>query len=222
MASPTHRALLYVSKLVGHLVGGPLFRLRIEGRRNVPRHGPAVLCANHSSLLDPVALHAVTWRPIHFMMSAEFYEDRRLRWLYRAFEAIPIGAASTGSGALAKAGAILDRSGVVGIFPEGRISRDGRLGPFRTGAAVLALRHGAPLVPAWIAGTYEALPRHARWIRPRAVRVRVGEPLEPGAVHGAQAVPPDEARALTRRLRQAVAALAPDPSRLAPCEDDDP
>lgn len=222
MASPTHRALLYACKLVGHLAVGPLFRLRVEGRRNVPRRGPAVFCANHSSFLDPVALHAVTWRPIHFIMSAEFYEDRRLRWLYRAFEVIPIAAASTGSGALAKAGAVLDRGGAVGIFPEGRISRDGRLGPFRTGAAVLALRHGARLVPAWISGTYEALPRHARWIRPAGVRVRVGEPLEPGAAPGGHAVPPEAARALTRRLRQAVADLAPDPSLVAPCEDGDP
>lgn len=222
MASLQHRALLWACKLVAHLAVGPLFRLRVEGRRNVPGRGPAILCANHASFLDPVALHAVTWRPIHFLMSGEFYEDRRLQWLYRAFEVIPIAAASTGAGALEKAGSILDRGGIVGIFPEGRISRDGRLGPFRTGAAVLALRHGVPLVPAWIAGTYEALPRRARRIRPRPVRVRVGQPLAPTGALAAGAFAQDTARALTRRLRQAVAALAQDPSRIAACEDGEP
>ncbi len=213
MASLSHRVVLFACMIVGVPLSRVVYRLRLEGKENVPRRGAYVLCANHTSFLDPIVLHNLTWRPIHYLMSAEFYEDPRLKRLYRVFEVVPTERDKGAGAALARAGALLRRGGIVGIFPEGGISRDGRLGEFKNGAAILALRHGVPLVPVWIAGTYEAMPRRAKWPGLSRLLIRVGEPILPErAAPGRRGT--TNAHALTRVLREAIAALAPDRSRI--------
>ncbi len=193
------QALLYAP-------GKLCFRFTAEGAENLPRRGGVILCANHTSFLDPIVLQAPFRRPIHYLMSAEFFYAPRFRWAARMFEAIPVAEDAANVAALEAAGAEIESGEIVGIFPEGGISLDGALRPFRSGAAVLAMRHGAPLVPALLDGTFEALPRHAKRIRLARLSVRIGEPIHVERAV-APTLDPDAVAALTARLYAAVVSL---------------
>ena len=207
MATLTHRILLRLAQAVLLVPGRACFGFTAEGAARLPRRGGAIVCANHVSFLDPVVLQAPFRRPIHYLMLAEFYDDPRFRWAARAFEAIRVSEDADNTGAIEAAGEVLESGDVVGIFPEGGISRDGSLRDFRSGAAVLAMRHGVPLVPARLSGTLAALPRGARRLRFARISVRVGEPVAVERA-GAAVLDAEAVAALTGRLRDAVASLA--------------
>jgi 1-acyl-sn-glycerol-3-phosphate acyltransferase len=213
--SLAHRVTLGLSLAVFYVPARVLFGLRCTRRAPLPGRGPVILCANHLSLLDPIVLQAVWWRPVAYLMDAEFYDYRPIRRYVKLCEAIPVEEGGSGVATLRRAGEVLERGDVVGIFPEGGVARDGRLQAFRSGAAVLALRHGATVVPAWIEGTHRALPRDARMIRRARIAVSFGETIPPSApLPGAL----DDAvvAAWTRKIRDAVASLAPSRERVGP------
>ncbi|HEX5045472.1 MAG TPA: lysophospholipid acyltransferase family protein [Candidatus Polarisedimenticolaceae bacterium] len=188
---------------VGRAVALPLLRagfdLRVEGADRVPARGPALLVSNHLSFMDPVVLQGALARPIHYLMTARLYRDRRWQWFYRLFDTVPVTLGSGNFKALAEAAARLRAGEVVGVFPEGGISKDGSLGPFRRGAALLAMRTGTPVIPVAIAGTREALPPGTLRLRRALIRVRVGEAVAPEETL--------EPGPMTERIREAVAAL---------------
>ena len=159
------------------------FRLRIEGREHVPRHGPVILAANHRSFLDSLFLPlAIGWRRMTFVAKAEYFEQRRTAWFFRAVGQIPIqragGAAS--DAALTAAMGVLQRGQAFGIYPEGTRTRDGVTHRGHTGVARLALATGAPIVPVGLVGTDECQPTDARLPRLlRPVTIRFGTPIQP-------------------------------------------
>jgi 1-acyl-sn-glycerol-3-phosphate acyltransferase len=181
------------------------FRLKARGGEHVPREGPAILAANHASFLDPVVVGMCARRPVRFLVANDFYRDRRLQPALRWLGAIPVGGDAGLIRSFRRIGEVLERGGLLGIFPEGGITRDGAMRPFRPGAAVMALRLGVPLVPVHIAGTFEALPRHAKWPRFVPVTVRFGTPIPVAAQHNPSS---EEIAGLSESLRSAVAALA--------------
>lgn len=153
--------------------------VRLEVVGTPPAGGPCVLVANHTSFLDPILLGAATRRRITFLMDAVIYRTPPLQWFYRFNRAIPVDPLGSNRDALRRARADLGAGRVLGVFPEGGISRDGLLLLGNAGAVSLALAGDAPLVPAGISGAYEALPPH-RSVPSRArVRVRFGAPLLP-------------------------------------------
>lgn len=163
------------------LVGIPLlkvfFRVRGEGRHHIPSSGPCIVVANHSSYLDPVMLGATCPRPIHFIMLREYWEKPLLGWICRKAGSFPVAHNRPATAALRQALTILRNNQVLGIFPEGGRSPDGRLRPGKHGAAQLALRTGVPLVPAAILGSHRALPMGSALPRPLKINVRYGKPL---------------------------------------------
>jgi 1-acyl-sn-glycerol-3-phosphate acyltransferase len=190
-------------------VFGPVFklafRLKARGGEHVPREGPAILAANHASFLDPILVGICARRPVRFLVANDFYRDPRLHTALRWLGAIPVGGDAGLIRSFRHIGEVLGRGGLLGIFPEGGITRDGAMRPFRPGAAVMALRLGVPLVPVHIAGTFEALPRHAKWPRFVPVTVRFGTPIPVAARHNPSS---EEIAGLSESLRSAVAALA--------------
>ena len=168
----------------------PLFalgwRTHIRGAENLPDHGPAILCPNHTSVIDSFLLPAALPRRITFVGKAEYLDDWKTKHLFPALGMIPIdrSGGDASARALDAAAGVLHRGELFGIYPEGTRSRDGRLHKGHTGPARLALRTGAPLVPVGILGTREIQPPGASAPRPfRPCEIRIGQPIDP-LLHG--------------------------------------
>lgn len=158
------------------------YRVHVDGRDHVPRHGPVILAANHRSFMDSLFLPLVVRRRVTFVAKAEYFDSRRTAWFFRSCGQIPIRreGGSASEGALAAATDVLRAGGVFGIYPEGTRTRDGYLHRGHTGVARLSLSTGAPVVPVGLVGTDEIQATDAKLPRLfRDVRVRFGDPIDP-------------------------------------------
>jgi 1-acyl-sn-glycerol-3-phosphate acyltransferase len=153
------------------------FRLTGAGTEHVPRHGSVLLAANHLSVLDPPLIAAVVPREVDFMAKAELFRVPLFGGLIRRLNAHPVDRTGSDAAALRLALRILAAGRALLVFPEGTRGVEGRLGPARAGAGMLAAMSGAPVVPVWIRGTGRALPRGRAVPRPVTVRVTFGAPL---------------------------------------------
>lgn len=190
-----------------------IFRVRIEGRENVPRSGPVILASNHQSFIDSIFLPLCIRRRVTFVAKAEYFESWKTAWFFRAVGMIPLkrDGGSASERALTAAREVLDAGGVLGIYPEGTRSPDGRLYRGHTGVARLALQCGAPVVPVAQFGTVDVQPIGAmlpRLFKP--VKVRMGQPLrfEAPAAPDDGPLPADELRRITDEIMSAVASLS--------------
>lgn len=173
------------TELVGYPLLRAYFRPEVTGRELVPRTGPAIVAANHLSAADQVVTPISARRQVCYFAKAEYFDQPgwrgRLRdWWFRELGHIPVDRddARAAAGTIAIGADLLASGRVLGIYPEGTRSRDGRLHKFRTGVARLALRTGAPVVPVGLVGTQDVLrPGDRRWHRAR-VAVHFGAPLD--------------------------------------------
>jgi 1-acyl-sn-glycerol-3-phosphate acyltransferase len=129
-----------------------LCRLRVIGKQNVPTEGPVVLCANHTSLLDPPLLGSPLHRKVHFMAKAELFDVPVLGTVISKVGAFPVKRGGVSRESIRLATSLLKEGKVMGIFPEGSRSNSGGMG--QKGAASLALKSGATVVPVAIIGNY--------------------------------------------------------------------
>jgi 1-acyl-sn-glycerol-3-phosphate acyltransferase len=153
----------------------------VEGLDNVPAEGPAIIAPNHSAAIDSFFVPCVLPRKITYVGKAEYMDDWKTRKLFPAMGMIPIdrSGGSASERALNTAARILERGELFGIYPEGTRSRTGKLHKGHTGAARLALRCNAPIVPVGLIGTREVQPPDRAAPRPfRTVTVRFGPPVE--------------------------------------------
>ncbi len=148
-----------------------------EGLEYLPKSGPAIIIANHSSYADPIVLGSASPRPIHFIVLQRMFDLMVLRWFYWGMGTIPVRIEGQDSRGIKRALRVLSRGRVLGIFPEGTRSPDGAVGEARPGAAMIAALSGAPVIPAYIEGANEALPVGASFPRPIRVNVKFGPPL---------------------------------------------
>jgi 1-acyl-sn-glycerol-3-phosphate acyltransferase len=185
------------------------WRIEVRGLEHVPDSGPAILCPNHISVVDSFFVPAVLPRRITYVGKAEYLDDWKTRWLFPALGMIPVDrtGGDAAQGALDAAARVLERGELFGIYPEGTRSRDGLLHKGRTGAARLALRTGAPLIPVGITGTDKIQPPDCRLPRPfRRASIAFGPPIDPAgydpATYGAPTGSND--RLLLRELTDAL------------------
>src|SRR4051812_39403854 len=136
------------------------FRVRVEGIEHVPRKGGVILASNHISFCDSIFLPLILRRRVTFVAKAEYFEDPKTAWFFRAVGQIPVkrGGGSASARALESAREVLEAGGVFGIYPEGTRSPDGRLYRGHTGVARLALQTGAPVVAVAMIGPRGAQP----------------------------------------------------------------
>jgi 1-acyl-sn-glycerol-3-phosphate acyltransferase len=157
--------------------------MRLTGEvESIPKTGPAIVAANHSSFVDPWILGPFLFpRRIRFLITRLWYDKSPVwNFVFRSYDTLPMERHAGAT--LEVARAALDAGDVVGIFPEGRISYDGRIRRFRSGVCHLAARTGAPVIPIGIRGAFESLPRDRRLPKRGTVTVRVGLPLRyPGS-----------------------------------------
>jgi 1-acyl-sn-glycerol-3-phosphate acyltransferase len=184
----------------------------VSGLERLPRTGPFILAANHNNYLDGVVLGVAVPRPIAFLVMPRVYRASPFHPVFhRRVGSIPINLARPDPGAIKRAIGILEQGGIVGIFPEGPFSHVGRLVQGQPGTAMLTLRSGAPVVPAAIDGTYQALLGRRFYIpRPHQVRVRFGHPISFAADRHRPSTHALRAE-VTRRIMSEIAALLPGP-----------
>jgi len=158
-----------------------LWGARIEGVEHLPRTGPFILVANHTSNLDPLMMGWASGnqigRVVHFMAKIEMRSWPFLGWLATQSGVFFVRRGERDRAAQAFALQALANGRPIAVFPEGTRSRTGHLREGKPGAALLAMRSGAPLVPAGISGTQRIFPKGAWFPRASKVRIRIGEPF---------------------------------------------
>ncbi|WP_338675092.1 lysophospholipid acyltransferase family protein [Streptomyces sp. SCSIO 30461] len=176
----------YVLKYV---VLGPLLRLlfrpRIEGLEHIPDEGAAIIAGNHLSFSDHFLMPAIIRRRITFLAKAEYFtgpgvKGRMTAGFFRSAGQIPVDRSGkeAGQAAIREGLGVLARGELLGIYPEGTRSHDGRLYKGKVGVAVMALRARVPVVPCAMVGTFEVQPPGQKLPRIKRVAIRFGEPLD--------------------------------------------
>jgi len=170
--------LLYIiAKFIFLIIFKLFFRQKVTGQENIPQDGPFIIVANHSSLLDPVILGVSVKPKVIFVAAAYLFEIHWLGYLLRKANSIPVQGENDIS-SLKRALKILQKGGVLGIFPEGGVDRQKNNLPIKAGAAFLATRVGVPIVPVKIKGADKVLPRGAKFVRSLSkIEVEIKKPI---------------------------------------------
>ncbi|QNK55386.1 1-acyl-sn-glycerol-3-phosphate acyltransferase [Paenibacillus sp. PAMC21692] len=147
-----------------------LFRLEARGLHHIPKDGPVILASNHISNLDPPTIGVLVPRKVNFMAKEELFKVPVFGPLIRAFGAFPVKRGGVSKDAIKSAITLLKEGNVLGIFPEGSRKTPGAA---KKGAAMIAVRSGATIVPVAIVGGYRLF---------RKTRVCYGEPLDLTAI----------------------------------------
>ncbi|MFB7218981.1 lysophospholipid acyltransferase family protein [Streptomyces sp. NPDC056227] len=176
----------YVLKYV---ILGPLLRLlfrpRIEGLEHIPEDGAAIVAGNHLSFSDHFLMPAIIKRRITFLAKAEYFTGPGLKGkltaaFFRSAGQIPVDRSGkdAGQAAIREGLGVLSKGELLGIYPEGTRSHDGRLYKGKVGVAVMALKARVPVVPCAMVGTFEIQPPGRVVPRIKQVTIRFGEPLD--------------------------------------------
>ena len=152
-------------------------RWEVIGRENIPEKGGVMLCGNHVSYIDPPALGGGATRPVHFMAKLELFRIPVLGFLIRHVGAFPVKRGTADRSALKKAVELLKNGEIVGMFPEGTRSLDGKLKPPEPGVGMIALRARVPVVPVALVNTEKLLPPHSFLFKFSRVKVVYGKPV---------------------------------------------
>jgi 1-acyl-sn-glycerol-3-phosphate acyltransferase len=169
----------------GAIIAGGLARLlfgaRVAGVEHVPRDGPFIIVSNHCSNLDPPVIGWATGhqvgRIVHFMAKIEMRGWPIIGWLATQSAVYFVRRGEGDRAAQRFSLEALAAGRPIGIFPEGTRARDGHLKPGKSGAAFVAMRSGAPLLPVGIAGSHRIFPGRSRWPHATKIRIRIGTPF---------------------------------------------
>ncbi len=150
-----------------------LYRPKVKNLGRLFFRGRGILISNHFTLGDPIRLAFVAPRPVHFMAKQELFDSPLKRFFLTGLLAFPVYRKQADMQSLKQAMAVLEKNHIFGIFPEGRRSLTGELDSFEKGAAFLALRCSAPIIPIFA---------DPGWRKRGRVRMIVGEPIDPNEV----------------------------------------
>ena len=194
------------------------FGLRVEGVERIPRSGAFIVVANHCSNLDPPMLGWATGhqvgRIVHFMAKIEMRGWPVIGWLATQSGVYFVRRGEGDRAAQRFSLEALADGLPIAVFPEGTRSRDGRMRDFKDGAAYLALRSGAPVLPVGISGSQGMFPGRSRLPHRTRVTIRIGEPISLSDGTSGR-VDRGLLATATARLRAAVAELLPPEQRPA-------
>ncbi len=196
------------SWLILHTIGSPA---QVSGMGKIDLSRPHVFVANHSSALDIPVLYTSIPRQFRIVAKEELFKYPFMGWHLRRSGQVPIapGAKLASMRSLLRAVPGLQAGMPLVVFPEGGRSADGRIQPFMSGAAYIAIKAQVDIVPMAIVGTYEALPMNHFHIRPGKIELVAGEPIPTAGLtlH--------DAERLTEQVQQAVEGLFYERSRIS-------
>ncbi|MEU9860253.1 lysophospholipid acyltransferase family protein [Streptomyces sp. NPDC047971] len=176
-------------QLMKYVLLGPLLRLlfrpRIEGLEHIPEEGAAIVAGNHLSFSDHFLMPVVLKRRITFLAKQEYFTGPGLKGrltaaFFRSAGQIPVDRSGkeAGKAAIREGLGVLAEGELLGIYPEGTRSHDGRLYKGKVGVAVMAITAGVPVIPCAMVGTFEIQPPGQVVPKVRRVTIRFGEPLD--------------------------------------------
>ena len=153
------------------------FRVRIYGAENVPKQEPLIVVSNHASDFDPPILSSCVGRPVAYMAKEELFQVPLLKQAISLYGAYPVKRGSADRSAIRAALACLQEGWAVGLFLEGTRTPDARIHSPKLGAAMIAAKAQAPLLPVSLWGTEKILQKGS--LTPRAVplTIRIGEAI---------------------------------------------
>ena len=157
-----------IAKIVTWVYIRLIFRFQVIGSENIPKKGGAVLCSNHMSNYDPVAVVAGMKRMPHYLAKKELFETPFVSWVVRHLKAFPIDRSQTDMTAFKTAVSLLKSGEIVGIFAQGTRVKEGEAKEAKAGVALFALKAQVPVIPVCITGSYKLFSR---------VTVHYGEPI---------------------------------------------
>ncbi|MFM8289914.1 MAG: lysophospholipid acyltransferase family protein [Planctomycetaceae bacterium] len=182
------------------LLATPIFlwyiRVRGTGTQHLPASGPALLVSNHQSYLDPLAIAFPASRPVSYVARSNLFSIPLLGWIFRRTYVIPIRRDGGAAGGIRAAAERLGEGFLVGVFPEGTRSPDGRLAPLKPGLLSILKRAPVTVIPVGVAGTRHSLGRGDFLVKPAAVRVVFGSPISPAQVQQLLNTPCEESALL--------------------------
>jgi len=191
-----------------------LFSPRVMGAERIPARGGALLASNHLSMCDSLFLPVLTRRRVTFLAKSEYFTGRGIKGrakaaFVRGTGLLPIerGNSDAAAAALAAGVRVLRTGRLLGVYPEGSRSPDGRLYRGKTGVVRMALLAQVPVVPVAMVGTDKVLPIGETVPRRTRVEIRIGEPLD-FSVYAGRADDPTVLRALTDDLMLAIGRLS--------------
>jgi len=173
-----------------YVYANPLWRSRVTGRDKLPWKGPAVIVANHLSLVDILVLYGL-YRPFKWVSKSENFKLPFAGWNMVLNDYVRLSRGERGSilSMMQHCRRHLARGSPVLIFPEGTRSQDGQLQAFKDGAFRLAMEAKVPVIPVVVQGTHETLPKHGLVLRQRMdARVEVLDPVDPAAFESTAAL----------------------------------
>lgn len=201
------RSLGYrAARVVFLSIVGYWFRPVLRGREHVPRNGPVILAPVHRSFADFAFAGFLTRRKLFFMAKDDLWSNRALGKLMLAFGAFPVQRDVADREALRRAQSVLVRGQVLVLFPEGTRRQGAELGALHEGAAFLAARTGAAIVPVGIGGSDVSMPKGARIPKPVRIQVVVGPPIRPPATGASGRASRSAVHAMTEQLRAGLQA----------------
>lgn len=156
-----------------------LFNLKVHGLENAPPAEALVVVSNHASYLDPPLLSACLNRPVAYMAKEELFHNPLLKWLIELYGAYPVKRGTSDRTALKSALTVLEAGAAAGIFLEGTRTPDGQIREPKLGAALIAAKAQAPLLPVSLWGTQNALGAKFPYFHPTPITVRIAPPLPP-------------------------------------------
>jgi rhomboid family GlyGly-CTERM serine protease len=192
-SSSTGQTLLCV---VARALSRVFYRVRCSGLEHIPQTGPAVLVCNHVSFIDWLFIAGACRRPVHFVMHASYYRMPLVRRLFKAARAIPIVSRRENPAILRRAfreiGEVLQSGGLVCLFPEGSLTRNGNMNHFRPGIETIIRRNPVPVIPLSLTGLWGSVfSRHGDRFS-RRLKCEIRRPVELAAGAG---LPPQEVTA---------------------------
>jgi len=182
-------------------------RMTVEGRENVPAEGIFILAPTHRSILDTPIASGVTRRRLRFMGADKYWKNKAFGRLLTALGGFPVSRGTADREALKRSIAVLQGGEPLVLFPEGERKVGPIVQPLFDGATYIAVKAGVPIIPVGIGGSERAMPKGAKFIRPRKLHVVVGKPIQAASIAASPKDQRDAARQLTADLHAALQRL---------------
>ena len=156
-------------KSIAFVIFHLIFRIKVEGKDNIPLEGRLILCANHQSNWDPLVIATVFSRKISWMGKKELFQNVFLKVFLTWLLVFPVDRQVTDIGAVKKAFRVLKADKVLGIFPEGTRVKEFNPENAKAGVALMALKSDSPVIPVYIKASYKLFSK---------LYISIGEPID--------------------------------------------